>query len=62
MIVGGLRTSPNDTLNMHTNLLPFHLLVDKVQFQAALRLATLPKTHPSIKNWRTVPTKHKAVH
>ena len=30
---------------MHTNLLPFHLLVDKIHFQVALRLATLPSTH-----------------
>ena len=46
MIVGGLRTSPTDTLDIHANLLPFHLLVDKVRFQAALRLATLPTSHP----------------
>ena len=46
MIVGGLCTSPNNLLYMHTNILPFHLLVDKVQYQAALRLATLPNTHP----------------
>ena len=46
MIVGGLHTSPNDLLDMHANLLPFHLLVDKVRYQAALRLATLPSMHP----------------
>ena len=46
LIVGGFHLSPNDSLNMHANLLPFHLLVDKVRFQAALRLATLPTTHP----------------
>ena len=46
MIVGGLCTSPNDLLDMHANLLPFHLLVNKVQYQVALRLATLPSTHP----------------
>ena len=45
-IVGGLCTSPNDALDMHANLLPFHLMVDKVRFQAALRLATLPTSHP----------------
>ena len=32
LIVGGMHTSPTDTLNIHANLLPFHLLVDKVQF------------------------------
>ena len=45
-IVGGLRTSPTDTLDIHANLLPFHLMVDKARFQAALRLATLPISHP----------------
>ena len=29
-IVGGLCASPNDVLDMHANLLPFHLMVDKV--------------------------------
>jgi hypothetical protein len=46
LIVGGLHTSPADSLDIHANLLPFHLLVDKVRFQAALRLATLPVSHP----------------
>ena len=36
-------------LNMHANLLPFHLMVDKVCFQAAVRLATLPSTYPLFK-------------
>jgi hypothetical protein len=45
MIVGGLRSSPMDALDIHANLLPFHLLVDKAHFQAALRLATLLATH-----------------
>ena len=48
-IVGRLHTSPNDTLDLHANLLPFYLLVDKVRFQAVLRLATLPTTHPLYK-------------
>ena len=46
LIVGGLHTSPTDSLDIHANLLPFHLMVDKVRFQAALRLATLPISHP----------------
>ena len=46
LIVGGLRSSPTDSLDIHANLLPFHLMVDKVRFQAALRLATLPISHP----------------
>ena len=46
LIVGSLRTSPTDSLDIHANLLPFHLMVDKVHFQAALRLATLSILHP----------------
>ena len=49
MIVGGLHTSLNDVLDIHANLLPFHLLVNKTCFQVALRLARLPGTHPLAK-------------
>ena len=45
LIVGGLRSSPTDSLNIHANLLLFQLMVDKAQFQAALRLASLPASH-----------------
>ena len=45
LIVSGMCTSPMDMLDIHANLLPFHLLVSKVWFQAALCLATLPITH-----------------
>ena len=46
LIVGRMCTSPTDMLDIHTNLLPFHLLVDKVWFQVVLHLATLPIMHP----------------
>ena len=46
MIVGGMQSSPTDALDVHANLLPFHLLVNKVRLQAVIRLATLPNTHP----------------
>jgi hypothetical protein len=46
LIVGRMHTSPADTLDIHANLLPFHLLINKVWFQAALCLTTLPATHP----------------
>ena len=45
LIVSGMGTSPTDMLDIHANLLPFHLLVNKVRFQAALCLAMLPITH-----------------
>jgi len=46
LITGRMRTSPTNMLDIHTNLLLFHLLVDKVWFQVALCLAMLPITHP----------------
>ena len=48
-ILGGLHTLPNDILDVHANLLPFHLMVNKIRFQAALRLARLPSSHPLYK-------------
>ncbi|KAF9521600.1 hypothetical protein CPB83DRAFT_778471, partial [Crepidotus variabilis] len=41
-----MRSSPHDTAIAHANLLPFPLLVNKVRQAAALRLATLPESHP----------------
>jgi len=46
MITGAMRTTATDVLDVHTDLLPFHLLVDKHRQRAALRLATLPESHP----------------
>jgi len=46
LIVGGMCTSPTDTLDIHANLLLFHLLVNKVHFQAGLCLAMLPIMDP----------------
>jgi hypothetical protein len=40
-IVGGLRTSPSDSLCAHANITPIHLEIDKQCEQAVLRLATL---------------------
>ena len=48
-IVGGLRTSPTDTLCAHTDILPAHLELDKACHKAAVRMATLPHLHPVTK-------------
>lgn len=45
-ITGGMRTSATDMLNAHSNLLPFHLLLNRTCYRSGLRLATLPKGHP----------------
>jgi hypothetical protein len=44
-VTGGFRTSPTDTLDTHSALLPINLGVEKVCHNAITRLATLPKEH-----------------
>ena len=45
-MAGAMRSMATDVLEVHANLLPFHLLVDKLCFQATAHLCTLPRTHP----------------
>jgi hypothetical protein len=45
-ITGALSTAAGDTLESHANLLPIELLMDKVLFRAASRIASLPFSHP----------------
>lgn len=52
LITGAMRTTATDTLDVHANLLPFHLLVEKLIYRAGTRLVTLPDSHilhPQIK-------------
>ena len=60
-IVGGLRTSPTDTLCVHANILPAHLELDKACHRAAVRMATLPHMHPVTKIYRKA-AKHGVKH
>ncbi|KAJ8521230.1 hypothetical protein ONZ45_g2013 [Pleurotus djamor] len=46
MTTGGLRSTPSDTMETLLGVLPFHLLVDKHRYKAAIRLATLPDSSP----------------
>ena len=46
MITGAMKTTATDVVEVMANLLPFHLLVDKLWHRAAIRLATLPSSHP----------------
>lgn len=48
-ITGGMCTSPTDLLNAHADLLPMELLMDKWCHREALRLASLPTSHPLYK-------------
>ncbi|KAF8995392.1 hypothetical protein BDQ17DRAFT_1172146, partial [Cyathus striatus] len=46
LITGGLHSSPYDALDLLADLLSFHLLVSRMQWQALLRYCTLPVSHP----------------
>ena len=44
-ILGAMRSSPTDTLDLHAFLLPTPLLIQKLLFRSISRMATLPETH-----------------
>ena len=45
-ITGGFRTSPTDSLDAHTGMLPIKLCIEKACHNAITRLATLLCEHP----------------
>ena len=45
-ITGALRTTATDVMEAHANIPPVKLLMHKVCHRAAIRLATLPESHP----------------
>ena len=45
-ILGAMRTSPLDSLEVHSFLLPALLLIQDILYRSALRLARLPQNHP----------------
>ena len=51
-ITGGYRTSPLDALDAHAALLPMHLRIRKVMYRMAVRMASLPSSHPLHKQLR----------
>ncbi|KAG5725032.1 hypothetical protein E4T56_gene12430 [Termitomyces sp. T112] len=52
-ITGALSTTAGDVTKVHANLLPVDLLFQKVLTRAAVRLASLPPSHPLFKPVRT---------
>jgi len=44
-IMGALRSTMTDAIDACSDVLPFHLLVEKLMHRAATRLATLPQSH-----------------
>ena len=56
-ITGAMKTTATDILDAHANLLPMQLLVEKMRARAAIRMATLPKSHPLEQHIRRVATR-----
>src|ERR1700723_3573891 len=52
-ITGALRSTATDTADLHANILPIDLLLNKICHRAVLRMATLPPHHPLHKLLRT---------
>ena len=48
-IMGALRTSATDIMEVHANLFPAELLLHRICHRATLRLAALPDPHPLYK-------------
>ncbi|KAF5372349.1 hypothetical protein D9615_009262 [Tricholomella constricta] len=51
-ITGAMRSAPTDALELHANLPPIDLLMDKICHRSAMRIATLPSAHPLHKRIR----------
>jgi ribonuclease HI len=45
-IMGGMKSTPTDLLDAHAGLLPMELTLQRICHRAALRLCSLPPTHP----------------
>ncbi|KAJ7182753.1 hypothetical protein C8R43DRAFT_827248, partial [Mycena crocata] len=46
VITGALRTTATDLLDLHANILPVHIRLNRTTFNAAARLCSLPPSHP----------------
>jgi hypothetical protein len=62
MIVGGMTSSPGDILDVHADLPPIHLAIDRHLHKAALRYASLPNTHPLHKAVANASKRHVKKH
>jgi hypothetical protein len=45
-VTGALSSTAGDILDVHANLLPIDLLFNKILFRAAVRICSLPQSHP----------------
>ena len=59
-ITGAMKTTSTDSLEAHANLTPIPLLMQKICHRAAVRLASLPQSHPLYKKIRWI-AKHNVI-
>lgn len=65
LAIGALPSTATDVLDAHADLLPFRYTVQKICLSAAMRLATLPKTHllyPEIKRKKYIWHHHTVIY
>jgi ribonuclease HI len=63
VITGALRTTATDTMDYHANLLPVHIRLNRSVFNAAVRIVTLPPSHPLhrvVRRCRRIPLYHRS--
>lgn len=46
LITGAIRTTANDLLDLHAHNIPIELRLNQICYKAAIRICTLPDTHP----------------
>ena len=61
-ITGALRSSPNDSLNIHADLLPLQYVVRTISYRANLRMAALPSSHPLYRPIQTAARRYIKTH
>ena len=61
-ITGALRSAPTDAIDAGADILPFQLLVKKLTYQVASRLATLPWSHPHEKHVNCASSRYAKSH
>jgi len=61
-ITRALRSTPTDAIDACPDIMPFHILVEKLTHRATTRLATLPNCHPLAKHTVRVANRYVKQH
>src|SRR5882724_10438583 len=61
-ITGALRSTPTEVIDACTDIMPFHILVEKLTHRATTRLAMLPNCHPLVKHTVCVANRYVKQH